>query len=106
MLSEVEAISNRVAILRAGQLVHVQPMTELKQRHRIQARLTSPLPALPVQLQEAVSIQQQPGQRVLIEVSGDFASLLDWLSQANLSEMEISPVGLSTVYEQFHATIT
>lgn len=102
VLSEVEAISNRVAILRAGQLVHTQPMSELKQRHRIQARLSGPLPELPLQFQEAVSIEQQPDQRVLIEVSGDFACLLDWLSQASLSDMEISPVGLSTVYEQFH----
>ena len=106
VLSEVEAISNRVAILRAGQLVHIQPMSELKQRHRIQARLTSPLPELPVSLQEAVSIQQQPDQRVVIEVSGDFSNLLDWLAQASLSEMEISPIGLSTVYEQFHSTTT
>ena len=106
VLSEVEAISNRVAILRSGQLVHTQPMSELKQRHRIQARLAGRLPDLPVSLQEVVTIEQQPDQQVMIEVSGDFACLLDWLSQAGLSNMEISPVGLSTVYDQFHATTT
>ena len=104
VLSEVEAISNRVAILRGGQLVHIQPMSDLKKRHRIQARLNSPLPELPAELQESVSIHQQPDQRVVIEVSGDFSNLLNWLAQASLSEMEISPVGLSTVYDQFHNT--
>ena len=106
VLSEVEAISNRVAILRDGQLVHIQQMAELKQRHRIQARLTSPLPELPAQLQDAVVIQHQSDQQVVIEVSGDFASLLGWLAQADLAEMEITPIGLSTVYEQFHSTAT
>ena len=106
VLSEVEAISNRVAILRDGQLVHIQQMAELKQRHRIQARVTSPLPELPAQLQDAVDIQQQSDQQVVIEVSGDFASLLSWLAQANLAEMEITPIGLSTVYGKFHSTTT
>ncbi|MFP6604773.1 MAG: ABC transporter ATP-binding protein [Pirellulaceae bacterium] len=106
VLSEVEAISNRVAILRDGQLVHIQQMAELKQRHRIEARVTSPLPELPAQLQDAVVIQHQSDQQVVIEVSGDCASLLGWLAQADLAEMEITPIGLSTVYGQFHSTTT
>ena len=37
VLSEVEQVCDRVVILRAGQLVHTQPMAELRQQHRIVA---------------------------------------------------------------------
>ena len=104
ILSEVEAICDRVAILRDGQLVHTQQMSELKQRHRICARLTSPLPQVPESLRDDVIIQHPHDHQVLIDVSGDFSRLLDWLNRARLSELQISPIGLSTVYEEFHST--
>ena len=46
VLSEIEEACDRVVILRAGQLVHMQEMTELRQRHRIRAAKPAELPAL------------------------------------------------------------
>ena len=102
VLSEVEAICNRVAIMRSGELVHTQPMDALKQRHRIHARVQTPLPAVPETFQDVVSIQSPQPDRIIIDIAGDLAHLLHWLSEAGLSDLEISPIGLSAVYEQFH----
>ncbi|MDE0735905.1 MAG: ABC transporter ATP-binding protein [Pirellulaceae bacterium] len=103
VLSEVEAVCDRVAIMRSGQLVHTQPMDALKQRHRIRARLQAPLPAVPERFQDAVTIQDARQDMVVIDIAGDLARLLHWLSEAGLSDLEISPIGLSAVYEQFHS---
>ena len=105
VLSEVEAICDRVAFLRGGELVHMQPMSELKQRHRISARLKDPLPQLPELFQSAVIIRYPTDQQVEIDVTGDLAPLLNWLAQANLSQMQIAPIGLAPIYEQYHSPI-
>src|SRR6185369_9048633 len=44
VLHEVEAVCDRVAILRRGELVHVQEMGELREGRCVSARLTGPAP--------------------------------------------------------------
>jgi ABC-2 type transport system ATP-binding protein len=45
VLQEVEAVCDRVAVLRRGELVHVQQMSELREGRVVRARLTGPAPA-------------------------------------------------------------
>ena len=47
VLSEVEAVCDRVAFLRSGRLVHTQVMAELRRRHRIRAQLNGQLRPVP-----------------------------------------------------------
>ena len=47
VMSEVEQVCDRVGILRQGQLVHDQVMSEIRRGHRIRARLTAGLPPRP-----------------------------------------------------------
>ena len=44
VLHEVEAVCDRVAILRRGELVHLQEMSELREGRRVSARLIGPSP--------------------------------------------------------------
>ena len=45
VLQEVEAVCDRVAILRRGQLVHLQEMAELREGRHVTAKLLGPPPA-------------------------------------------------------------
>src|SRR5437868_5176810 len=45
VLAEVEAVCDRVAILRRGELVHLQAMSELREGRTVSAHLTGPAPA-------------------------------------------------------------
>jgi ABC-2 type transport system ATP-binding protein len=111
VLSEVEQASDRVAILRAGRLVHDQAMSQIRRRHRIRARLidalsqgsnTGALPQPPEALRADLHVKLESGGYVTIDAPGDLASLLGWLSTLPLAEVHIEPIGLQAVYEQYH----
>lgn len=103
VLSEVEESCDRVAILRAGRLVHLQEMSELRCQHQIRARLTGELPSVPEHFQGQLSIQPDGQGEVTIETPGQLAPLLGWLSTLPLEEVTIQPLGLRRIYDQFHA---
>lgn len=101
VLSEIEDVCDRVAILRAGELVHSAPMSEIKLQHRIRARLSGPMPAIPDALRSLVSIEHF-GDHVQIDTPSELSSVLKWLSEAQLVGMQVQPIGLRSVYDRFH----
>jgi ABC-2 type transport system ATP-binding protein len=103
VLSEVEQVCDRVVILRSGQLVHTQLMREVREQHRIVARLTGPLPPVPEPLSDRLSVVSHNGQEAVLEAPGELAPLLSWLATLPLSDMRIEPLGLRTIYNRFHA---
>lgn len=103
VLSEVEDACDRVVILRAGQLVHTQVMSELRQRHRIRAIVRGALPEAPPQIDGTLSIEKDASGSVVIETPGELAPLLGWLSTLSLEKVQIEPLGLRAVYDDFHS---
>ena len=103
VLSEVEQVCDRVVILRAGELVYTQVMSELRRRHRIHAQVRGPLPVAPPQLNGQLAIQVGQDGHVTMETPGELSSLFGWLSTLALEDVRIEPVGLRAVYDQFHA---
>jgi ABC-2 type transport system ATP-binding protein len=104
VLGEVEEVCDRVVILRRGQLVHEQAMNELRRQHRIQARLTGPLPAPPADLNGALRIARSDNNELVIETPGELAPLLGWLATLPLSEVRIVPVRLQGLYDEYHGS--
>ena len=102
VLPEVEQVCDRVAILRAGKLVHTQRMSELRRQHRIRAKLEGDVPSAPDHLDGQVAITSNGNGEVTIESPGELSSLLGWLATLNLNEVTVEPVGLRAVYDQFH----
>lgn len=102
VLGEVEQSCDRVAVLRAGRLAHIQTMSELRRKHRIRARLTGPMPATPATIGVGLSITQRDDGQIEFETPGELAPLLGWLATFPLAEIQIEPVGLLSVYERYH----
>ena len=103
VLSEVEAVCDRVVILRRGELVHTQVMSELRRCHRIRAHSTRPLPAPPPELQRDLNLTAGSNGQVTIETACELSRLLGWLATLSLAEIQIEPVGLDAVYRRYHA---
>jgi ABC-2 type transport system ATP-binding protein len=103
VLTEIEQTCDRVAILRAGRLVHDQPMSEVRRGHRIGATTMSPLPAPPAQFERQVTITRDAPDRVTIDATGDLAPLLGWLATLPLANIQIQPIGLQRIYDSYHA---
>jgi ABC-2 type transport system ATP-binding protein len=101
VLDEVEQSCDRVGILRAGRLVHVQTIAELRRQHRIRARLTAAMPAPPDELAAGLLISANNGD-VTIETPGELSPLLGWLATLPLAEVRIEPIGLRAVYDRWH----
>ncbi|MEX0936409.1 MAG: ABC transporter ATP-binding protein [Pirellulales bacterium] len=102
VLSEVEAVCDRVVILRRGELVHTQVMSELRRQHRIRARITGPLPPTPEHFNGTVRVERNGDDGLTIETPDELSPLLGWLAGLPLSEVRIEPVGLQTVYDHYH----
>ncbi len=102
VLSEIEDVCDRVAILRSGKLVHLAPMSEIKLQHRIRARIRGVFPEVPPALKDLVTVQQTD-DHVQIETPGELSAVLKWLSDAPLIGMHVQPIGLRSVYDRFHA---
>ena len=101
VLSEIEEVCDRVVILRSGELVHQQAMSELMNQHRIIARVEDGLPELPSELKSIVSIRRE-GDRVQIETPERLPEVLGWLAAGKLKDLHVQPIGLRSVYDRFH----
>jgi ABC-2 type transport system ATP-binding protein len=98
VLAEVEAVCDRVAILKKGQLVHLQHLTELQDNRRVRGTL-----------QHAMELQPPPGGEVTVNGlsfdmrhTGPLAELMPWLSGLPLADVQIQPQGLGPLYRQYH----
>jgi ABC-2 type transport system ATP-binding protein len=100
VLTEVERICDRVAILKAGRLVHLEDMHTLRAEQRVRVRLGPCLAALP----------EMPGLRGSIArdgtldlvYGGPMPALLGWLATLPVLDVHIEPVGLTEVYQRYH----
>jgi ABC-2 type transport system ATP-binding protein len=101
VLSEVEEVCDRAAILRQGRVVHLQTLAELRRRHRIRAHLRGPMPPLDAAKDQLTLVSQHNGE-VVLETSDALTPALQWLAAAPLKDVSIEPIGLKTVYDQFH----
>jgi len=101
VLSEVEEVCDRVIILRQGELVHTQVMSELRRCHRIRAQVNGPL--FQLEEQEGVTVVKQTEEEILLESTGDLTPLLAWLAKMPLTDVSIEQLGLRAVYQQFHS---
>lgn len=105
VFSEVEDVCDRAALLRAGRIVERPIIADLRRRHRVTAvatgRLTPYVGDAARGLEITIQSSSEPGP-VQIDVHGEFAKALGWLSQQPLSEVRIVPFGLQQVYEAAH----
>jgi ABC-2 type transport system ATP-binding protein len=98
VLQEVEAVCDRVAILRRGRLVHLQDMGELREGRHVTAKLLGPPPATgPDGAPLAVS-----DSRLDFDFRGPLPDLLGWLAKLPLDELKVGPLGLTAIYRKYH----
>ena len=100
VLTEVEQVCDRVAILQRGRLVHWQNMRELREVRRVRARLREPVAALT--LPANVSLLQTDGLDLECQHVGPLPELLHWLAELPIADLQIEPMGLANIYQRFH----
>ncbi|MDY3561577.1 ABC transporter ATP-binding protein [Gemmata sp. JC673] len=102
VLQEVEAVCDRVAVLRRGELVHVQHMSELREGRAVRARLTGPAPARGPGGTELGPDELTGDGRLQLTFRGPLPVLLEWLANQPLTDLVVEPQGLTPIYKKYH----
>jgi ABC-2 type transport system ATP-binding protein len=102
VLSEVEQVADRVAILRRGRLMHVEDMHQRRSNVRLLLiRFEGEPPAdYPEELELAV--RERNGTVVLLEHRGAAVPLLSWLSTQPVTDLAIGTEDLRSLYDRYH----
>jgi ABC-2 type transport system ATP-binding protein len=101
VLSEVEQVADRVAIMRKGRLMHVEDMHTRKGLRMLLIRFgAGMMPVLPAELE--VVVREINGETVLLEHHGALAPLLRWLGSAPIADIAIGTEDLRSLYDRFH----
>src|SRR5262249_27966103 len=106
VLSEVEQICDRVAILQRGRLVHLQVRAGLREWSLIRVhleKLPGPLPDLPgLRKRDLLSARETSPYSLRLEYAGPLQPLLAWLSEQPVLDLKIEPLGLGPIYHRYH----
>lgn len=101
VLHEVETVCDRVAVLRRGELVHVQQMDELREGRAVSARLVGPAPQSGPEGTPLDPAALAAG-RLQMTYRGPLPVLLDWLARQPVADLVVEPQGLGPIYKKFH----
>lgn len=98
VLQEVEAVCDRVGILRQGKLVHVQELANLRDGRTVTGRFTGSLPAT---APDGTPLNVVDG-RLNLTWRGPMPLLLEWLAKQQLDDLRIEPLGLAPIYKKWY----
>ena len=101
VLSEVEQVCDRTAVLRAGRLVHLQDMAELREGRLVRAKLSGPWDADAAR-PAGLAVREYEKDRLTLEYRGPLPELLSWLARQPLADLRLEPLGLDSIYHRYH----
>jgi ABC-2 type transport system ATP-binding protein len=101
VLSEVEQVVDRVAIMRRGRLMHVEDMRQRRKLRMILLRFADgAAPEFPDELE--LTLRERTGATLLLEHRGAVGPMLTWLSRQPVEDVAIGTEDLRSLYDQFH----
>jgi ABC-2 type transport system ATP-binding protein len=101
VLSEVEQVCDRVAVLRGGRLVHLQTMAELREGRLIRATLNGRWQADEA-LPTGLRVREYEKDQLTLEYHGPLPALMAWLARQPLADLRLEPLGLASIYYRYH----
>ncbi|MBN9518691.1 ABC transporter ATP-binding protein [bacterium] len=101
VLQEVEAVCDRVGILRRGKLVHLQDMADLRGGRAVTAAFTGPAPTTGPD-GAALPADAVVDGRLSLTYRGALPALLAWLAAQPLADLRVEPQGLGPIYRRWH----
>ena len=104
VLSEVERLCDRVAIIRAGRLMALHEVADLLERRRrrvvLRWRGAAPDPSTLPGLENV----QVDGSRIIGSLTGDIAAFVRSIASPNLEDLTIEPASLEEAFLEYYAT--
>jgi ABC-2 type transport system ATP-binding protein len=103
VLSEVERVCDRVAIIREGELVALEDVTALlaRRRRRVEMRLDGPAPAL-ADVPGVSELHERDGL-LTCALEGDVGPFLSAIAGAPITDLTIEPARLEEAFLEYYA---
>jgi ABC-2 type transport system ATP-binding protein len=102
VLSEVEQVADRVAIMRRGRLMHVEDMHTRRSVRMILLRLGPGFSSEQFPEELELAIRERTRDTWLLEHRGELPTLLAWLCTQDVADMAIGTEDLLSLYNQYH----
>jgi ABC-2 type transport system ATP-binding protein len=102
VLSEVEQVADRVAIMRRGRLMHVEDMHHRRQHVRLLLVRFEPEPPAAFPEELGLTVRERTGDVVLLEHRGEPVPLLAWLGTQPVVDLAIGTEDLRSLYDRYH----
>jgi ABC-2 type transport system ATP-binding protein len=101
VLPEVEAVADRVAIMRRGRLMHVEDMHARRSLRMVLLRYEGEPPEL---FPEALNltVRERNGATVLLEHRGEIAALMTWIGTQPVVDAAVGTEDLRSLYDRYH----
>lgn len=102
-LNEVERLCDRVGIIRAGQMVAVEPVGQLegKRLHKIEVRFADSFKKSEFDISGVEKIEEIPGG-LIITSGGDLNKLISVISKHKVVDLEITHASLEEIFLKFY----
>jgi ABC-2 type transport system ATP-binding protein len=101
VLSEVEAVADRVAIMRRGRLMHIEDMRARRGLRLVLARYEGEVPDdFPQELN--LVVRERNGHTILMEHHGAVAPLMTWIGSQPIVDVAVGTEDLRSLYNRFH----
>ena len=106
VLSEIESVCDRIALVRAGRLLRVGSLVELRsvRAHRVEAVVGRPRDAADLAHVPGVTDAHVDGELVTCTVHGPVGPLLAWLTSCEVVEVDSRELSLEEVFLTEFAT--
>jgi ABC-type multidrug transport system ATPase subunit len=106
VLSEIESVCDRIALVRAGRLLRVGSLVELRsvRAHRVEAVVGRPRDAADLAQVPGVTDAHVDGELVTCTVHGPVGPLLAWLTSCEVVEVDSRELSLEEVFLTEFAT--
>jgi ABC-2 type transport system ATP-binding protein len=109
IISEVETLADRVAIIRKGVIIEEatpQKLTEMSIR-RVQVRLIDPIdPEIFRSIAGVKLVSSRNGLEVTLEVGGDMDRLIKFLANFNVKDVVTNPRSLEDIFLKYYQAVT
>lgn len=104
ILSEVEQIADRVAIIRQGKVVEVSPTSELINRslHRVRIRFKHPVNSTEIEAVPGVKILSSEDGSLTLQVEGEMDALIKYLAGFPVSSLETERPSLEEIFLAYY----
>lgn len=107
ILPEVQAVADRVGIIRNGRLIAIERISELLHRRivRLHVHLQKPLPISSFEALEGIKLLHHTEQEMRIEISKNLPQLMQILAEKEIRDIQTENISLDELFLAYYGRI-